>query len=311
MINLPTGSAVDSGHEADGAITVTCLKCGKKLSIRDKRALRYHKLKVRCKACEHYFDVNLATRIIAVSVSKGGVGKTTTAVNLSAGLALAGYKVLLIDTDTQGQDGFVLGKKTKAGLPEFLMNKTDIQDTLVKARDNLLLLSGGRSLAGVKRIIDRKNFGGEWTLKEAMKPIEHLYDYIIVDTSPGWDPLTVNVLFYAKEILIPVSLRVMSLHALVEFMNSLSAIQKYRQDATSKYILPTFYDERIASTYNILKRLKKTYGKYVCNPIRYYSCITDAPASGKTIFEFAPAFSASDDYLELVRWVTGNPGFSE
>ena len=80
----------------------------------------------------------------------------TIAVNLSAGLALSGFKVLLVDTDTQGQDGYMLGIKPAAGLSEYLIGEVKLEEAVVKARDNLWVLAGGKSLAGVKRMIDRK-----------------------------------------------------------------------------------------------------------------------------------------------------------
>jgi len=209
-------------------ITIICPKCKKKHNIDKNRIPRNEKIIARCKACTHRFPIqftdkvhekikkpmpkgNRAARSISVSISKGGVTKTTTAVNLSAGLALAGYKVLLVDTDTQGQDSYMLGINAKAGLTELLTNELSPEEAIVEARKNLWLLAGGKSLAGIKRLIDRKDFGGEMTLADALTPLETQYDYIIIDTSPGWDPLTVNVLFYVKEILIPVSLDVMSL----------------------------------------------------------------------------------------------------
>lgn len=180
-------------------------------------------------------------------------------------------------------------------------------EAIVQARENLWLLAGGRSLAGIKRLIDRKDYGGELTIAEALEPIESKYDYVVVDTSPGWDPLTVNVLFYVRELITPVSLEVMTLQGLVEFLKSLTAIQKYRSEVTLNYILPTFLDKRIKNPDSILDRLKELYGDYVCTPIRYNVRLSEAPAYGKTIFEYAPGSPGSLDYRELVRKVTGNP----
>jgi chromosome partitioning protein len=253
-------------------------------------------------------NVNSTTRTIAVSVSKGGVGKTTTAVNLSAGLALSGFKVLLVDTDTQGQDSYMLGAKPTAGLTELLTKELDKNKTILQARKNLWLLAGGKSLAGVKRIIDRKDFGGELTLTEVLTPLESHFDYIIIDTSPGWDPLTVNVLFYVKEVLVPVALEFMALQGLLEFLKSLSSIQKYRNDVSLKYILPTFLDKRVSSPEKILDKLIELYNYHVCLPIRYNAGFTDAPAFGQTIYEFSPGSNGAADYKELVRKVAGDSG---
>lgn len=245
-------------------------------------------------------------RKISVSLSKGGVGKTTTSVNLGAGLALAGFKVLLVDTDTQGQSGYLLGKKTEAGLTELLTGELTPDEAIVPVRKNFWLLGGGKSLAGVKRIIDRKNFGAEWTLSEALNPLGTKFDYIIIDTSPGWDQLTVNVLFYATEVLVPVALEVMPLHGLSEFMKSLRSIQKYRKEVSLKYVVPTFMDTRVKSPQIIFARLKKLYPKEICKPIRYNENFSEAPSFGKTIFEFAPGCSGAVDYRELVRRVAMN-----
>jgi chromosome partitioning protein len=274
----------------------------------------------RCKKCGQRFPIKKETgqtaqpsdgatatqkraRKIGVSISKGGVGKTTTSVNLSAGLAMAGFKVLLIDTDTQGQDSFMLGVKTQAGLTELVTEELTAEETIVKARENLWLLAGGKSLAGVKRLIDRKDFGGEQTMAESLAPLEENYDYIIVDTSPGWDPLTVNVLFFVNELLTPVSLEMMTLQGLVEFLRSIAAIQKYRKEVALKYILPTMLDKRIKQTTIILDKLQQLYGDLVCTPIRYNSTLSATPAHGKTIYEYAPGCNGAHDYRELVRKV--------
>lgn len=243
------------------------------------------------------------TRKISVSLSKGGVGKTTTSVNLSAGLALAGYKVLLVDTDTQGQSAYNLGLKPSAGLTEFLTGELSAEEATMEARKNLWLLAGGRSLAGLKRIIDKKSFGAEWTLSEAIAQIDHRYDFVIVDTSPGWDQLTINVLFYATEILVPVALEVMPLQGLSEFMKSLSSIHKYRQEIALKYVVPTFMDTRVKHPQEIFKKLKQLYSQFICKPIRYNENFSEAPSYGKTIFEFAPGCNGALDYKELVRKV--------
>ncbi|MGE4442023.1 MAG: AAA family ATPase [Desulfomicrobium sp.] len=298
---------------------VICPQCKKEHNV-DESKIPAGATVAQCRACGHRFplfepasepasepEAQSGPRRIGVTLSKGGVGKTTTSVNLAAGLALAGYKVLLVDTDTQGQAAYLLGQKPKVGLTELVTGELPPAETIVQARENLWLLAGGRSLAGVKRIIDRKDFGGELTLVEALEPIEKDYDFVIVDTSPGWDPLTVNVLFYVYELITPVSLEVMTLQGLVEFLKSLSSIQKYRSDVALNYILPTFLDKRIKNPDAILDKLKDLYGEYVCTPIRYNVRLSESPAYGKTIFEYAPGSHGSQDYRDLVRKITGRP----
>ncbi len=239
-------------------------------------------------------------------LSKGGVGKTTTSVNLAAGLACGGYRVLLVDTDTQGQDSFALGVKPRAGLTEMIMGELAPDEAMLQARERLWLLAGGKGLAGLKRLIDRKDFGGELTLAEGLARVEQRFDFVVIDTSPGWDPITVNVLFYVKEVLTPVSLEAMSLQGLVEFLKSLASIQRYRKDIRLRYILPTFLDRRVARSEEILAKLEKLYGDKVCTPIRYNVRLSEAPAHGQTIYEYAPGSNGARDYRELVRKVSGN-----
>ncbi|MFO7750677.1 MAG: AAA family ATPase [Desulfobacteraceae bacterium] len=305
---------------------IVCPRCSRKHKVNVDSLPSGKSFAARCKACSHRFPVQAdqlktkknqkapgarkqkESRKICVTLSKGGVGKTTTSVNLGAGLALAGFKVLLVDTDTQGQSAYLLGKKPYAGLTELLTGELAPEETIVSARKNLWLLGGGKSLAGVKRIIDKKSFGAEWTLNEALKPLESRYDYIIIDTSPGWDQLTVNVLFFATEILIPVALEVMPLQGLSEFMKSLGAIQKYRKEVALKYVLPTFMDARVKNPGQIFSQLKKLYPEYICKPVRYNENFTTAPSFGKTIYEFAPGCSGAEDYRELVRKVAMDDG---
>ena len=140
-------------------------------------------------------------RKTAVALSKGEVGKTTTAVNLAAGLAARGQRVLLIDSDTQGQAARASGCQAAAGLAEVTTAEVAPPQATLQARENLWLLAGGRSLAGLTRDIARRDFGGEQAVTEALAPLEGQYDTVILDTAPGWDTLTINVLFYASEVL--------------------------------------------------------------------------------------------------------------
>ena len=313
---------------------ITCPHCKKQHNIDEKRIPANVRM-ARCQGCGQQFPLDIPreetppppapleaapipapapttstgqeTRRIGVSLSKGGVGKTTTSVNLAAGLALAGKKVLLVDTDTQGQSSFMLGVKPKGGLTELVTGELPPQEAIIQARKNLWILAGGKSLAGLKRLIDRKDYGGELTIAEALTPLEKNYDYVVVDTSPGWDPLTVNVLFYVNELMTPVSLEVMSIQGFGEFLKSIASIQKFRKEVQLQYILPTFRDLRVKRGAEFLEEIEKIYGDKVCSPIRYNVRLSEAPAYGQTIFEFAPGSNGAQDYRDLVRKVTGEP----
>jgi chromosome partitioning protein len=240
-------------------------------------------------------------RKIAVALSKGGVGKTTTAINLAAGLALSGQQVLLIDLDTQGQAAKALGLRPAHGLAEMIMESLAPEQVLAQAREGVWLLAGGRTLAGLKRVIARKDFGGEQTLAEALTSLEGRFDQVLVDTAPAWDTLMVNALFYAEEVLIPVSLEVMALQGLIEFVRLLEPIQKYNSSLALRYILPTFMDRRVKKSEEILAQLQGYYGDLVCEPIRYNVRLSEAPGYGQTIYEYAPASAGANDYRQLAE----------
>jgi chromosome partitioning protein len=240
-------------------------------------------------------------RKIAVFLTKGGVGKTTTAVNTAAGLARSGARVLLIDTDTQGHVSAALGASPVAGLAQVLTGELPIPETIIEVRERLWLLAGGGALAGAKRVIARKDFGGEHTLKEILLPLEDAYDYVIVDTAPGWDPLNVNVLFYVDEILAPVSLEVLTLASLREFATSIAGVQRYHPALSIKYIVPTFLDGRVKKSQEILEQLQAYYGPQVCAPIHYSVRLSEAPGHGQTIYEYAPTSTGAADYQQLTE----------
>jgi chromosome partitioning protein len=150
-------------------------------------------------------------------------------------------------------------------------------------------------------VIARKDFGGERTLAEALVSLEGRYDLVLVDTAPAWDTLAVNALFYADEVLIPVSLEVMALQGMIEFVQSLDSIQQYHPDLVLRYILPTFMDRRVKKSEEILQQLQGYYGERVCDPIRYNVRLSEAPGHGQTIFEYAPRSPGAQDYQRLTE----------
>ncbi len=239
-------------------------------------------------------------RRIAVTLNKGGVGKSSSAVAIAHGLSLKKKRVLLIDTDDQGQDAFLLGVEPDKGLAEVLNEEASIEEAMVEARPNLWILAGGKTLSGVKRSIGRKDFGAEQTLTDVLKSVEKQFDYCIIDTSPAWDPLTINTLFYASEVLTPVSLEVLSVNSLAEFTERLKAVQKFNKKLKHCYVLPTFYDRRVKKSAEILKQLKKHFTTHVCEPIKYNVRISESAGFGQTIFEYAPASTGEKDYQKVV-----------
>lgn len=242
-------------------------------------------------------------RKICISLSKGGVAKSTSAVSLAHGLAMRGKRTLLIDSDDQGQDAYLLGVHPEKGLAEVMNEEIGVGEAIFQARPNLFILSGGKSLSGVKRYIGRKDFGAEKTLSDALSSIEGKFDFVLVDTSPSWDPLTINALFYCTEVLIPVSLEVLSLNSLAEFTVRLEGVKKFNPLLKHKYLLPTFADGRVKKSKEIMHLLEKHYSPLLCTPIRYCSRISEASGFGQTIFEYAPRSTGSLDYQSIVQKV--------
>ena len=247
-------------------------------------------------------------RKIAVALTKGGVGKTTTAVNVAAGLALSGLRVLLIDVDTQGQAGKMLGCTPAVGLAELAAGSAAPEQAITLARDRLWLLAGGKALAGLKMSITRKEFGAERTLSEALAPLDDRYDFVLLDSAPGWDALSVNVLFYAREVISPVSLEVLTLQGLSDFAQNLAAIQRYHDGLQLRYVVPTFYDRRVKKSEEIFAQLQAYYPAQICSPIRYNVRLSEAPGYGQTIYEYAPASIGAEDYAALVERIKQHDG---
>jgi len=252
-------------------------------------------------------------RKIAVAMAKGGVGKTTTAVNLSYQLAQKGHRVLLVDCDTQNQTSKFLGVKPEHGLYEFVTGQDPAGETIAKneaiypARKNLWLLSGGMSLTALKTWIYENGEGDRQNvLASRLQPKPGSLDFVIYDCAPGWDILSVNILAAANEILCPVTLEAAAISGLKEYIRYISSAQKVNPDLEIQYILPTMYDRRTRQAKDILTQLKKTFGKKVCNQINLNVRISEAAGHEQTIFEYSPRARGAADYAKLAERILNN-----
>jgi len=254
-------------------------------------------------------------RTIAVAMAKGGVGKTTTAVNLAHGLALRGRRVLLVDCDTQGQTAKFLGVAPPHGLYEFITGRDTHGQPVAKrqalfpTRENLWLLAGGIQL------VELKNWLGEQPrevrqgiLAQALVPREGSLDYLIYDCAPGWDVLSVNILMAAREVLCPVALQGASLEGLKTFFGYLMSAQRQNPALELKYVLPTMFDRRTRQSFEIYRKLHRLFRKQICAPIHYNVRLAEAPAAGRTIFEYRRQAVGAEDYTHLIQRVADDDG---
>lgn len=241
-------------------------------------------------------------RKIAIVGFKGGIGKTTTCVNLAAGLAYRGHRVLLIDTDTQANVAIALGVNNyEKSLPEVLTRKVKATDCIIKARENLYILPSDISLFKAQQRIVLE-MGREELFEELFAGLVD-YDYQILDCAPSVSLLTVNTLAYVDEVFIPVSMEMLALSSVSQFMKYLEEINEVLgKGASIRLIIPTMYDPRRKLSAEVLRQLKKL-GPKITEPIWIDAKLAEAPGSGQTIFEYAARSRAAKDYARLTEFV--------
>lgn len=239
-------------------------------------------------------------RITAVAMTKGGVGKTTTAVNLSHGLARRGQRVLLVDADTQGQCAKALGVAAEVTLTEVLLGEANILDAVTRARDQLDLLASDHHLTRAALAIARRETAGHLALAEALAPVADRYDHVIIDASPGVDAIAVNVLGCANDVIAPVALTPAALAGVFDFVRHVERVGKHNCDLRLRYVLPTFLDLRAHQSTDALQQLRENFAELVCRPIRINVDLAAAFGWRQTIFEHAPSSRGAEDYEAFV-----------
>ena len=245
-------------------------------------------------------------RKIAIVGFKGGIGKTTTCVNLGAALALRGHRVLLIDTDTQANVGIALGINShKKTLSDVLTRKAKAEECIVNARKNLDVLPSDINLfkAQQRMVLEMAR---EEIFEELFAGLTD-YEYQILDCAPSVTLLTVNALAYVDEVFIPVSMEMLALSSVEQFIKYLKEIHTVLgKGAEIRLIIPTMYDPRRKVSEQVLKLLKKL-GPRVTEPIWVDTKLSEAPGVGQTIFEYAARSRGAIDHARLTELVAKMP----
>jgi chromosome partitioning protein len=249
-------------------------------------------------------------KIIAITNQKGGVGKTTTAVNLSAAIGMRGYKTLLVDIDPQGNSSSGVGvdrRKLKNTAYEVLIGKANANDVILHTEfKNLDLLPSSMDLAGAEiELVDMPQ--RESRLRTALAPISANYGFIFIDCPPSLGLITTNALTAADTLLVPIQCEYYALEGLSQLMNSVRRVKRqYNERLTMEGVLLTMFDGRLNLTQQVVEEVKrcfprKVFGTTIPRTVR----LSEAPSFGKPIQYYDKSSHGAQAYeqlaLELLR----------
>ena len=248
------------------------------------------------------------SRVIAITNQKGGVGKTTTAINLSAALAASDVKVLVIDSDPQGNATSGLGVQKSDGMVtiyDVLVEGKDIREAVCKTEmDGLDLVPADKNLIGINlelvSVADR-----EIILRQHLKQVRNDYQYILIDCPPALDLLTLNALMAADSVLIPIQCEFFALEGVSGLMDTIDRVRDaFGHPVKVEGILLTMYDERTNLTRQVAADLREFFGDEVFRTVIPRSIrLAEAPSHGKPILLYDPGSKGSEAYIQLAKEV--------
>jgi chromosome partitioning protein len=248
-----------------------------------------------------------AARVIAIFNHKGGTGKTTTSVSLAAGLAMRGQRVLIVDTDSQGNVGVSFNVKAERSLYHVVVMGAPVADASVRVRDNLDLLASNESLAAAELYLaGRQN--RDRVLARRLEGARSAYDVIVLDCSPSLSLMNQNALVFAESVLVPVACDYLSLVGVRQVIRTVKNVNQLLHHPVQIWgVLPTFYDSRARICREALATMRDHFGERCLEPIRAAIKVKEAPSLGQTIFEYAPGSHPAEDYMRVVDRVIGEP----
>ncbi|MBT7443892.1 MAG: ParA family protein [Methylococcales bacterium] len=240
-------------------------------------------------------------KIITVLNQKGGVGKTTTATNVSHALALQGHKVLGIDLDPQAHFGASLGIDPQtAGMDEVLAEQCSPEPYIVTVRDNLYFVPAGVGLGQLETSLRPEQGAGHF-LKDAMANLEG-YDYVIIDCPPSSGVLVVNALFVTDELLITVPGDYLSLHGMSYLMGTIKNFENAVSKVFNYWVVVTRFHPRRSLAGEVLEKLKEYFPKHVlATTVREAAVLAECPSVGKTVFEYKKNSVSAKEYWQLAE----------
>ncbi|MBZ6527908.1 ParA family protein [Aerococcaceae bacterium DSM 111021] len=251
------------------------------------------------------------SKMIAVGNQKGGVGKTTTTVNLGAALATLGKKVLIIDSDSQGNATSGLGVERSAldaSLYEVLIDQVPIKDVIVEtSQENLSIVPSNIQLAAAElELVNIEN--RESRMKEAVASIRLNYDYILIDCPPSLGQLSINAFTASDTILIPVQAEYYALEGLTQLLNTIRLVQKtYNRNFRIEGVLITMLDARTNLGFEVMEEVRKYFHEKVYKTVIPRNIrLSEAPSYGQSVIEYDPRSRGAEMYVELAKEVISN-----
>ena len=258
-------------------------------------------------------------KTISLVNQKGGVGKTTTSINLSASLAALGKKVLLIDLDPQGNTSTGMGinkGEIDKSIYDVLIGECDVEKAIVKTKyRNLSVIPASINLAGINfELIEKSrsnpNYSKGEQLKKDLEPLKNNYDYIIIDCPPSLELLTTNALAASNSVIIPVQCEFFALEGITQLLRTIMLAQKDLNPTLNiEGVLLTMLDSRTNLGFEVVEEIRKFFKEKVYNTIiPRLVRLTEAPSHGEPILAYDPKSRGSEAYLNLAKEVIARNG---